>query len=62
MIPDLRDDWSVQVIGTQLWEIPVDKPERDGNEEAKDVSPRNPLITLSVREELVGKATPRDGL
>ena len=62
MIPDLRDYGCVQVVGTELWEIPMDKPEGDGDEEANDVSPRDPLITLSEREELVGKATPRNGL
>ena len=62
MIPDLRDDGSVQVVGTQLWEKLVDKPERDGNKEANDVSPRDPLITLSGCEEVMGKATPCDGL
>ena len=62
MMPDSRDYGRVQVVGTQLWEIPVDKPEGDGNEHADDVSPRDPLITLSEREELVGKATPRNGL
>lgn len=61
-IPDLRDDGSVQVVGTQLWEKPVDKPERDGNKKADDVSPCDPLITLSGCEELMGKATPCDGL
>ena len=40
----------------------VDEPERDGNKEAKNVAPRNPLIALSNREELVGKATPCDSL
>ena len=59
---DLRDNGSVQVVGTQLWEIPVHKPERDRNKEAEDVAPRDPLITLSDREELMGKATPRDRL
>ena len=57
-----RDDGSVQVIGSQLWKKSVDKPERDGNKEANDVSPRDPLITLSMCEELVGKSTPHNGL
>lgn len=60
--PDLRDDGCVQVIGTQLWEELVDDPERDGHQETDDVSPRDPLITLSMRKELVREATPRYGL
>ncbi len=53
VVLDSRDDRGVQVIGAKFWVKPVDKPERNRDEEANDVSPRNPLITFSGREELV---------
>ena len=38
------------------------EPEWNGNEQAKDISPRDPLVALAVGEELMRKRAPGDGL
>jgi hypothetical protein len=62
MAPNSRNNGSVQIIGAQFWEEPVDDPEWDGNKEAEDVGPRDPLVTFPIREEFVGKTSPGNGL
>jgi hypothetical protein len=40
----------------------MDDPEWDGDEEADNVGPCDPLVTLATREKLVREATPCNGL
>jgi hypothetical protein len=59
---NVRDDWSIKVISTELWPVPVNDPERNRYEKAKYVSPRNPLVSLACGKEFVTESTPSDCL